>query len=535
MNSRETALFVCYIFVFTAISVTSFYFPSTNPEFVRYGLLALYVLPMVLFSMGFDQRFAPVLLFSTIGLSLLIVIDPIRPTLYGFDAYGSLSAAHEFRSMTITQFNARTGDRPLLYAAVWPISILFDINVKMIGKFLPLIGVLSPLFYYLALRTILPVHLATVIAFAIGGLRNFVSFQTRFIPEAIATVFFAFVVYTEVKNSNTLTRRWQFLTLIGIVAATLSHHLTSLMIVLFMGMWFLSPAFSQGISVLSNRFAPQSQTTVSGGVFILAFIAIVSSFIFLSPERFGGLIVRAGSTILGSISVPTNSIGGSGGAEGVYGFLTGFGALFFLTVFAVIVLYGYLHQNRQPAWVIGWLFYSGGVAAIYVAFLIQGRFVYLAPIRFLAFLIPILLGVVGYVVANQSSLSPNAQQVVVVILLCGLLVTQFVAISPHILVSDPAASTLGDGHRASSTVAAANWSGKFRIESMSEFDTDLWVGGYGINGSVPTNTTRASCQYQAALWRDDTNVSLERYYGDRANVIYDNGQNAIGMCRASAQ
>jgi hypothetical protein len=196
---------------------------------------------------------------------------------------------------------------------------------------------------------------------------------------------------------------------------------------------------------------------------------------------------------------------------------------------AIIAMYGYLHKDRQPDWVIGFSYFTGVMAIIYIAFLIIGQVLWVAPPRFLGFFIPLLLGVSGYVLVKQIHITGRGAKVGVGILITLFIVTQIAPIPSHVLYSDSSEARIGDGHYSDHTLATADWADRNKIDEVITWESRLFTFRNQIS---VVGEPSLDCPSKHLVWQSEGReiLSESAVGGASKHRVYDNGGGIIFRC-----
>lgn len=532
MSTTERIVFSIYFFLVALVCYTVF-IVWPDPVTIGYSLIAaLYIFPIIMILIGVQQRFTPLLVAISTGITMLIIIDPIRPGLYGYDAYATLQNANQFSQFeSLTQF-VEQQDRPLLYMLIWPLKRLTHIDLETIGKYLPLIGVSTPIIFYCIFRFYLPQDISATLSLGVGSLRNLILFRTRLMPEILGGILFAFGMYLFLRR-DLLQKKIFLLSGIG-VAVTFTHHLSGGMFVLFCLMWLIGIYISEGIHRIFSLRRLHTYTSIPlrnvATVLFISTISFIATFLYWSPGSMKALGQEAILTVSGrSRSLPEGTIGGSNGEKEILSLLSGPGTLTLLVLLALLAIYGYFHKDRQPDWIIASSYFSGIAAVFYIVFLSIGQVVWLAPTRFLGFFAPMLVAVSGYVIIFQVKFTEKKRRYIISLFIILFIITQVTAAPSHVIYSDRSVERIGDGHYADHTFAMGEWASTYGVERAATWELGLHQFYYGIS---VTDVPSKDCTSSTILWRSEAEelVSENALHTSARVRSYDSGNGVVFNC-----
>jgi hypothetical protein len=217
-----------------------------------------------------NKNYTITLVIIIIFLSFLRIVYHPSLTLWGTDpyvdygiAYGIQCNGWEPNTPTVVPFFS---DFPLIHIFGVITSFISGIDLYLIVKWLPLsFSIPLVLFIFLIGKTIFESESSAVIAaLAFSFLSNTIEMYSMFIKESLGIIFFLCIIfcYFMYRRSNEI--RYLLLSYVFILSLVLSHHFTSLLLLLFFGIYF----FVQEI-IVRSKFLPLSKVLSVESVFLL--------------------------------------------------------------------------------------------------------------------------------------------------------------------------------------------------------------------------------------------------------------------------
>lgn len=539
MDSRTKIGISVYALIYAAAAVAAFRLEGLVPVPTIYILLsALYVIPIWLGITGrLSVRLGALLLVGTPLLPALIVVDPLEVGFYGYDPYWTLRDAMVFQSDGPIRLAREQFAWPGFYGFLWVVTSIVSLPVETVGKYLPLIAVLTPLFVYLFARRLLDHRTAFVAAMGFAGVRTLYTFQVKFIDETPAFVlFFALLLVLLITSESRRRTATAALTLLVALGTILTHHYVGALVVVLLVLWDLSRwEFGVPAGLRDLSWPVSRRTTVTGLVFVAMFLVVAPQFVgFLTsiadlspgveiesgqtPEQFGG-----GDD--GQVQ-PGEGIGGGGAAGAGSADSLRFRQLLaanlvLLGILSIVVL-GARHWivEAHPALLVVGAF--GGLLAVgYGYSVLFGPVIPLDPSRYLLYMTGLLLVAAGYVLDRVDLI--HRPRTLFSTLVALLVVSQVVLLPPAVLYSDQAETIVGEDHYSPSQFAASEWVAEYDGEQVVGWEGGLWLAngirqlGYG---------TEVDCSV-LRVWRVDAPSTPER---PTDTEVYANGRMRLSRC-----
>ena len=536
MGRGTVSYAVAYWFLYVLTAHVAFRFGDGLPAVTGYVLLGfLYLVPVaIVLRCDLTDRSMALFLVVVPWLSLLIVIDPVEMGLFGHDPYSYTLPSYEyFRSgASLSAFAERAEAWPLFYSLTALLQEVTGTSTATVAKYVPLIVVTIPFVFFVGLRRYVDSEIAFLAAITVAATRSYVQFQAKFVDETIAVVlFFSLIAVLALTG-----RDWRrsALVVLVVVALSLSHHATSAVGLLFIGCWALAGRIER-LSVLPRRFRSVSEpSAVRLQQVVIVGMLIVGMFSFLAPMFAGRLVGIAVAALSGT--VVTTAPVSDGSSAGLFT-LSGLSlrqvlsrlALVFLALFALIDAAGVVSRYRVRQWEFGWITFAGIMSVIYLGTIVGGRLVPLDPIRLLVFLVPALIApaLVVVVRSGTSDRLPFAsvlRYTVAGVLVCAFIVTQIAAIPPHVLYSDPAVTTLGEGHATPAQFAASSWANDHTDAPIFGSEPAVWRA----RDNEFRAASKEDCRDGLLAWRREGGITKP----PRASAVYDGGKVALFTCRS---
>ncbi|WP_128081479.1 hypothetical protein [Haloferax sp. ATB1] len=492
---------------------------ASVPHGIGYLLLiSLYFIPIITAVLADLKKTTHIIfLFLTPIFTMLIVIDPVEIGFFGYDPYSYTIPAHlSFsNSQGISEFMSLTTSWPAFYALTNVIERVIGHSILDVGKYLPLISGVTPTMVYLAVSRKVHTRTAFISAMGFASTRSLLLFEAKFLDETLAIALFFTLTFVLLMAQN---RRRSILILLLLGSITLTHHTVSLFALLFISVWYTIGSVTSS-NIVPSRFKNIELNEVGLPPVISLFVGMCI-FIFILAYFVPDLTRWVTVDLIQSIMK-----GGGGGGEAsgrigegsssIRGAITT-SAVGVLGALALIAAYGTLSKRQRPSWVTSWTVFAGIIGLLYSISLVTGRIIPLDPIRFLIVFVPFLVVSALVILCNSEMISrPNRRTTLASILVCALIITQLLAIPPHVLVSDPESTTLSEGHYTSSQFTASDWTSEYYDGQIAVYEPGLWVS----KGNSNLTAVDESNQTSLFVWRNESMVK----FNQSEDRIYDSG------------
>lgn len=545
MGRRQSVAVCLYALAYGLAALVAFRLDDVVPVPTAYVLLAsLYVIPIWLVSTRrLDKHLMIIFLIVTPLLPALIVIDPLEIGFYGYDPYGTLQTAFEFRTDGPIEVARTRLAWPGFYAFLWAVTSVVGVPIETVGKFLPLVAVWTPLLFYLFARRITTSRTAFVAAMGFAGVRTLYTFQVKFLDETTAFLLFFTLLFLLAVRSDSRSSSVSYLALLVASGAVLTHHYVGALVAFLLLLWDVSEREMFRVGRLRDLEWPFSRLTlVTVGILIIMFFIV-------SPQFLGFLISVADvSTSPSSETLETpqapdptptpdsrestsGTVDTSDNGGGLLQTIQDFPVRFWKLLATNIVLIALLSivvttfrswaLDSHPALLVSGTF--GCILALGYGFsVVFGPVIPLDPSRYLLYMTGLLLVPAGYALREgELSTDPNAVFSTLVVL---LVLTQLIVVPSVVMYSDQGQTHVGEGHYSPSQFAASDW--------VSEYDGDQvvgWEGGaWSVNGiqQVRVGSADRDCSV-LRVWRQDAPYDPRR---PTDNVVYSSCQVDLYRC-----
>lgn len=525
-----------FIFLLTSVLFASFTNLSQIP-LVSYALLGLTFIVATFIGLKSNSKFQAVFTIFLLSFGIkLIVIDPVEMGLYAADPAGTYKRLLEFQAMSDLGSLLTNVDWPLLYVFTDLVVTILGVKTIVIAKYLPLVSILVPIFFYLFARLVSSHKSAFFSTLGVVALRNTAIFHAKFLDETLAIGFLFLCLYLIVFASTLSTgrsRRLIGLALISATALVLSHPMAALLssgIILAIGI----AAEYRDLPLLHIK--TESEFRVGIMTALLIAIGVVGLFAFTALNSFAGLSLNL---FTGSVSTNPGapSIGGSTTLfEGILIALSVYGHVLVIGLLSLIVLLGTI-SKRVPTsrWDLAWAIIGGVLTGLYTGQILAGRLLGYDPVRYLIFFIPFILLYSLKVIELQKirQYSPTKRTFIQFILIMLVVVTQISAIAPHVMYSDPSTKPLdGKGHFTPSDYSMIDFSTNYVSEDIQviAYETPLWQYD---NRSIWVQTSPHECNNMLVADRNGAPELIQGGDKWKMDKIYTNGQTKLSFCRGS--
>jgi len=565
MDRRTKGTLAAYAFIYALVALVTFRIGDVVPTPTAYMLLvALYALPVWLATTReFDDRIEAALVVVTPLLPALVVVDPLEVGFYGYDPYGTLQTAFQFRANGPVHI-ARSGSFawPGFYSLLWAVTSIVGLPVNIVGKYLPLVTVVAPLLFYLFARRVISRRTAFVAAMGFAGVRTLYAFEVKFVDESTAFVLFFTLLFLLVLRSDLDRPAVSYLALLVAVGAVLTHHYVGALVGFLLVFWDLRQFDLGSIELrrpsgLRDLEWPFSRLTVATGlVFVTMFLLVAPQFVgFLasvadvSPSPSSETIEEsnpgdevtpssAGSTATATpANVSEPSVGSSeesGVLDGGNGFLQVVqdlpirfwqllaGNIVLLTILSLVVLrFRSWAIDSHPALLVSGVF--GGLLALGYGYSVAfGPIIPLDPSRYLLYMTGLLLVPVGSALHEMDS--PVGTTAVFSTLVVLLVITQLVTLPPAVLYSNQAQTQVGESHYSPSQFAAGDWVAEYDGGPVVGWERGLWAAN-GID-QLGFESSGPDCSV-LRVWRQDAPYDPRQ---PTDNSVYTNGPVELFHC-----
>lgn len=290
----------------------------------------------------------------------------------------------------VPQYINTTSYWPMIHIIGAQLKLITNLNAFDVVKwFPPLMSIALTLMLYLLIRNIFGderVALLSILLF--NSLQHYIIFGSAFVRETIAIVYIVGFVYIYFSANSPIKIA---LSIIFLISLTLSHHLTSLIIFIFLSIHFISSKV-----LLSSTFSNlHSKTNFSGKkitpvIFLLAIMIPLAywMYVYIQPlvtivTFFKGMTSSTDTSTYAQISnISLSTI------QTIRGYIIYLGFYFFNLIFSAILLYQLFHNAKKQQLEI----YSFsifllilGAFGFLILYIIPIKTVFLFPDRLLAY------------------------------------------------------------------------------------------------------------------------------------------------------
>jgi hypothetical protein len=521
-----------FILLLTSTLFVSFTDLSQIP-LAGYILLALTFVFVSLVGSKSNSKFQAVFTIFLLSFGVkLIVIDPVEIGLYAGDPAGTYKRLLKFQATSDLGSLLTDVDWPLLYVFTDLMATILGIKTIITAKYLPLVSILVPVFFYLFARLVSSHKSAHFSTLGVIVLRNTAIFHSKFVDETIAIGFSFLCLYLIMfafTQSTGWSRRVIGLALISATALVLSHPMAAL----------LSGGIILAISIAAGYRDPplihtKTEYEFRAGITIslLIIISVTGLYVFTVLNSSAGFFASPVPTKSGA-----PSIGGSTTMlEDILIALSVYGHVLVIGLLSLIVLLGTI-SKRVPTsqWDVAWAIIGGILTGLYAGQVLVGRLLGYDPVRYLIFFIPFILLYSMKVIESQKirQYSPTKRTVMQITLIMLVVVTQISAIAPHVMYSDPSTKPLdAKGHFTPSDYSMIDFSTNYVSEDIQviAYETPLWKYD---NKSIWVQTSLRECNNTLVANRDGAPELIrggEKWKMDR---IYTNSQTKLSLCGGS--
>ena len=525
-----------FVLLLTSVLLVSFTNLSQIP-LAGYALLGLTFVAASFVGAKSNSKCQAVFIIFLLSFGIkLIMIDPVELGLYAGDPAGTYKRLLEFQATSDLGSLFTNVDWPLLYVFTDLMVTILGIKAIVIAKYLPLVSILVPIFFYLFAELVSSHKSAFFSTLGVIALRNTAIFHAKFVDETIAIGFLFLCLYLIV-FASTLSigrpRRLIGLALISATALILSHPMAALLssgIILAVGI----AAEYRDLPLLHIK----TESEFRAGIVISPLIAIgvTGLFVFTALNSFVSL-----SLGLFTGSVPTKpgapSIGGSTTIlEGILIALSVYGNVLVIGLLSLIVLLGTI-SKRVPTsrWDLAWAIIGGVLTGLYAGQILVGRLLGYDPVRYLIFFIPFILLYSIKVIESEKirQYSPTKSTIIQIMLIMLVVITQISAIAPHMMYSDPSTKPLdGKGHFTPSDYSMIDFSTNYVSEDIQVIAYEIPLWEYD-NRSIWVQTSLRECNNMLVADRDGVPELIQGGEKRKMDKMYTNDRTKLSLCRRS--
>lgn len=534
MNGETKHALSLYALAYAFTALVAFRAGGSVPVPTAYVLLlAVYAIPVWLAVRGrLGERLAVALLVVTPVLPALVVVDPLEVGFYGYDPYVTLRTATEFATSGPLAVARDRFAWPGFYAFLHAVTAVTGISLTTVGKYLPLVVVVTPALLYLFARRVVPRRAAFLVAMGFAGVRTLYTFEAKFVDESTAFVlFFSLLLFLALRST---ARESSVSALAGLfaVAAVLTHHYVGALAAFLLVLWDLADVDSSRLDVRILHRRLSGLTVVTILAFSVMVLAVAPGFV-----GFLGSVADVSPSIdTGDAPGPSNAAAPSedaapptedgGGASGVFEsvslrLLQLLAAnLALVALLAVVVASFRTWFRSSPAPVVCGAF--GSVLAVGYGYSVAfGPVIPLDPSRYLLYMTAALLVVAGYAFDRTDLPVDSAAALSALV---GLLVlTQLVLVPPAVVYSSQERSVVGEDHYSPSQLAASAWVAEYDGGPVAGWERHLWR----INDVGYVSVADGNCSV-LRVWRSDAPTAAPT---PNESVVYDNGRMRLLRCQ----
>ena len=507
-------LSVLHFTVLILLAIFGFNIISTSVILVYVILALAYLLPLLAeLHSSRSQEYHLLVLLTTTTMALLLVIDPREIGFYGYDPYQytlpSFWAIGDTSS--IATFVTQTQSWPGYYVFLKILTSVTGLPITPLGKYFPLITVALPVFVYLAICRLSTPKIGFLTALGFASTRTVLLFESKFVDETTAVGYLFLLLYLLAALNR--SRRRSLIGLILVTSIVVTHHAISFIAGMLVLIW-LTVDILITQEWIPSRFQPRIHSNKSPSIILGLGVVVLAAVVFLywAPGLTTPLLTNI---LMNPFHIAGGGTAGIGSSGSGLRSLVSSAVLVVLVVFALIATVGLFSRQRFDPWVSSWTVFAGVIAVLYAVSLIAGQLVPLDPIRFLIVLVPTLLAVSLIVIKRLGEW--QSVRVVVGVIVVILIITQIAAIPPHVLISEPSETIVGEGHY-----------------SLAQFEAASWVSSYGQDVTIAVKEPGLWASRGIFNIRTDekcmTGLRARPKNKSKSSIIYDVGELKISKC-----
>ncbi|KAA9409945.1 hypothetical protein EGO51_09060 [Haloarcula hispanica] len=443
---------------------------------------------------------------------MLIVIDPQEMGLYGYDPYMYTFPTVDLflKSDSLSSFINSSSALPAFYGYFSIVKTILGEDIQLTAKYLPLIGVLSPIFIYIAFKRIAPRNIAFAGALMLPATRTFYLFDSKFVDEILATVLF-FVIIAIIFSVKSSRRRRLYLFMPVSLSLSLSHSLFALFCSILLGIFFFIPIVSE---YFPSRFQLIDSDPDTNPIYMITLVIFFILILVFFGKGFTSLLFSLFSldtTLSAHVLQETTKV--SELPDLVFRVLI---------LYGLIILFAFLTKSPFEEWEFEFATYSGICLGIFFLLTKLSDTIPIDAIRLLILFLPII-----YITTISTVLKiikqENFAKIIVITLTVILLLTQVTAIQPHVMFSDKSTTRLDEGHYSPQQFKASEWAKKYSDDPVVGFEKGLWLSN--DNPYIPYGT-QGNCESKLISWR----IQQSRSAQNNLNVIFSAGKIKLQKC-----
>lgn len=544
MDERKWGLLSLYAVVYGLAALVAFRLGDVVPVPTVYVLLGLlYLVPIWLATTRrLGHRLGAVLLVVTPLLPALVVVDPLEVGFYGYDPYVTLQTALGFRADGPIEVARGRFAWPGFYSLLWVVVSATGLPVETVGKYLPLIAVLAPLFLYLFARRVVSNRTAFVAAMGFAGVRTLYAFQIKFVDETPAFLLFFALLFLLGIRSSSRSSAVSYLALLVALGAVLNHHYVGALVCLLLIAWDLSGTGLPRPRGLPELRWPFSRLTLTSTVVFVAmflvvapqFVGFLASVADLSPSITSETIDSARPPGDGTTAASSGQTGPGGEPSGSpeiastdrtiplrFWQLVAANVVLLAVLSVAVVRYRSWALESRPALLVAGVL--GAVLALGYGYSVAlGPVIPLDPSRYLLYMIGLLLVPAGFALERTDrARRPTAIFATLAVL---VVVTQMSLVPPAVMYSSQEQTIVGEGHYSPSQFAAGEWVAEYDGTQVVGWERGLWIAN-GVD-RLEFGAVDVDCSV-LRVWRADAPTDPRR---PTDSVVYSNGRLDLYRC-----
>lgn len=507
-------LIITYALVFIVITLSSFIFTdSLRINQSHFLLLIFFTLPIIISNIhDTSNRLNIFFLISAALLPMLIVVDPQELGLYGYDPYMyTLPTVNLFhQSDSLSSFVNDSNALPAFYGFFSILKVILGKETQLVAKYIPLIGVLSPILLYTAFQRITPSKIAFAGALMLPATRTFYLFDSKFVDEILATILF-FAIMAIIFNVGRSGKRKLYLFIPVALALSLSHSLFALFSAILLGIFFFIPQVSEYFPIRFQLIDSDPDTSPTYMTSLLIFLILILVFF---GEGFTSLLFSLFSldTTLSAHALQQTTK------------VSNLPDLVFrvLILYGLIILIGFLTKVPFQEWEFEFAAYSAICLVIFFLLTKLSESIPVDAIRLLILFLPVIY-ITTISTVFKLIKQENLAKVIVITLSMILLVTQVTAIQPHVMFSNKSTTQLDEGHYSPQQFKASEWAKKYSDEPVVGYEKGLWLSR--DNSYIPYGNQN-NCKSKLITRRIHQSQSVNNHL----NVIFSAGKIQLQKC-----
>jgi hypothetical protein len=293
---------------------------------------------------------------SLIAIGINLVYIATHNGLYGHDPHWDLAVTENIINYgwplteNIMEKIRSLSEWPILHISTIMIKEITNSDIMQIARYLPIVfSTLSLIYFYsISIKCYCDKKTALLASFIFAVLCWHTAYHSKYIRETLAFMFFYAILYIILNRQNF---QFKIVLIIFTIALAFTHHLTSLMLILFLAIVAVLKIVisyiieSQLFKKYKKEFYVNKLLMTTRGTLIFIITCIISYWLYVGDFTFNFLKIAHDDLLMGIYGTYSiNSYAISGSIRMISGF---YGNVLFMLLFIVILLLRILRNKKE--------------------------------------------------------------------------------------------------------------------------------------------------------------------------------------------